>query len=259
MSRVIRPADRGAERASATSLVYNRQTVRDCPRPGFLFRHRETGQLRPVPCGRNACLECGRRKAVTRALAAQWVGKPSRLVTLTLVGDRIEVIRDRVKKVHHELRGAGYPLESWWVVEANPRGTGHHVHALVRSGYIPQAVLSEIADYRGMGFRVDIRKLDREERGGAYLVKEVAAAYLVKGRERIDRFLAINGGRYGHHTRGFFGMPVREADKIAQGRQGGELAGSWELIRATEAVRVQGEGVAGVESIRRRYGLVEGP
>lgn len=259
--------DRSGSGSFSTSLVSYRQTVAEtvaeCPRPGYLFRNVETGALAPVPCNRNACESCGRRKALTRALAAQWVGKPSKLLTLTLVGDSIEVIRSRVKRFRYRVKEAGHDLEMWWVVEANPRGTGHHVHALARAEFIPQSLLSDIADREGMGFRVDIRALEQNEVAAPYLVKEVAAAYLVKGREDIERFLRINGGRYGHHTRGYFGMPVKEADRLAQGRadREGHEPGQWELVRLEEAIRRgmreidRDEPLGTAESILARYGV----
>lgn len=156
-------------------------------------------------CGANICDHCGPIKAWKTALAVDRA-LPERLIRFSLVGDEYQVRARRVRQTMTELRGLGYEIEYWGVFERNPKGTGHHFHAWTKGSYMPQRVLQDVSLGHGMGYP-DIRRWD-PGRGGA-------ARYGLKGSARYglkaDEVLELNGGRFGTWSRGFFGMPYKQA------------------------------------------------
>ena len=131
---------------------------------------------------------------------------PNRLMLFTLVGDEYKVRSRRVPQVMTELRSRGYEIEYWGVFERNPRGTGFHFHAWTRGSYIPQRVLQEVCLGRGLGYP-DIRKWD-PGRGGTALYGLKGSARYGKAEEEV---LELNNRRFGTWSRGFFGMPYKQA------------------------------------------------
>lgn len=227
--------ERRAQRG-ATSLVPSHQTVRaesgtreclDGP-PDLRLVCFDTGEVRPVPCRRLGCPVCLSRAAWRRSLAIQWA-QPERFITLTQVGEDWQTIRGRVKAWKWAAAQEFGGVELVYVVERNPRGTGHHVHAWQRGPYMPQARLSELAQTYGMGARVDIRRW--ESGGEAYALKE---AYAVKDAIRAESYLAMNGGRLTHQSRGFFGGPVREVERAAVAAKLGEDSHRWHIVSVAE-------------------------
>lgn len=211
--------------AVSSSLAYNRELATNpiCPKKaGWVLVSESTGAVVPAACGRNWCPVCGPKKAFATAVAVD-MSEPTRFVRLSLVGDSHQERRRRIKRMTEYLRRWGYSLQYWGVVEANPRGTGHHAHLWQRGDYIPQAVLQRACLMAGMGYP-DIRKWSPIAGAGAtYGVKAIGRAgslYGVKGTKEggLEAFLELNGGRYGFWTREFFGQPYREAlrDGLAQ-------------------------------------------
>jgi hypothetical protein len=184
--------------------------------------------VRPVPCGRLTCPVCLRIAAWRRSLASKY-SDPEHFITLTLAGDDWQTVRSRMKRLRHELVQELGEVEWVWTVEQNPRQTGHHVHAWQRGDFLPQAELSKMARRRGMGERVDIR---RWRRGGErYGLKE---AYAVKQASEAAHFLAMNGRRLTHQSRGYFGAPVREAEREAVRRERGADSLTWTVTTLAE-------------------------
>lgn len=216
-----------------------------------------TGRWVQLSCQRNRCHVCGPRKALATAVAAGMVGV-DQFVTLTLVGDDGRQIRARMSDWRRRLVEAGYPGEWWGVVEANPKGTGHHVHLWRRGGFVPQVELVRAATRCGMGRVVWVTR----HRGGVeavmYGVKGVGervGGYGLKTaleENGLNRFLDLHGGRFGMWSRGFFGMPYREAVRMAFTRpdRPGHDPGPWHMRRWSDELRsvwrrldgVQGEG-----------------
>jgi hypothetical protein len=148
--------------------------------------------------------------------------RPERFLTLTLVGDDWQTVRTRLKAYVYEVRQQVGAVDMVWNVERNPAGTGHHVQAWQRGDFLAQAELSRLAQRFGMGKRVHITRW--ESGGEKYALKE---AYAVKQTEQAETFLGMNGGRLTHQTRGYFGVPVREAEKEAVRQELGESAQTW--------------------------------
>lgn len=196
----------------------------------------ETAEVRPVPCRRLACAPCLRRAAWRRSLAIKY-SRPERFITLTLAGDSWQTIRNRVKVIRQDLIQELGAVEWVWNVERNPRLTGHHVQAWQHGDFLDQAELSRIARRRGMGERVWI---ERWSSGGeAYALKE---AYAVKDATGAESFLAMNGGRLTHQSRGYFGTAVREAERDAVLRQMSETGErqTWQVVSVADLHRMTG-------------------
>jgi hypothetical protein len=188
----------------------------------------ETGEVRAVPCKRLICPPCLRTAAWRRSLAIKH-SRPERFITLTLVGDDWQTVRNRVKAFRYTVTKLVGSAELVWNVERNPRGTGHHVQAWQRGDFLEQRDLSRLAERYGMGKRVDIRRW--EPGGERYALKE---AYAVKQTGEAERFLGMNGGRLTHQTRGYFGMPVKDAERQAVRRERGEDSNTWVVATLAE-------------------------
>jgi hypothetical protein len=137
-----------------------------------------------------------------------------------------------MSRLVYDLRATGLAIDWCWTVEPNPRGTGHHVHAWQRGDFVPQRQLSRMADRRGMGSRVDLRRWHQGHADGAgYALKGIT--YGVKGAAQdggAARFLRANGGRLTHQTRAWWGpggVRDREREAVARRRAPGE--GPWEV------------------------------
>lgn len=228
--------------SSLVSIPPNAPTIatsqtEGCPRTrGYVWANLETGEVRPARCGRNGCLWCGPINAVILAGAIDVAG-PQRLLTLTKVGDSWAEVRPRMFKLGYEIRRAWGQSEWCWHVEPNPKGTGHHVHALQwGASFIPQRWLSAAARRRGMGKVVDIRPVRAQDRVGFYGLKMAAAAYtlkLAREEESYRTYQRVNGGRQlAHASRGFW-----------RDRDGLELAG----VKAARA-----------EALKEAFGIPNG-
>ncbi len=192
------------------SIRSNGRTLEEgsgCPnRVGSGWLNVATGEVRPARCGALKCLWCGPINALITAGAID-LARPERLVTLTLVGDQWQTIRFRMKRLTYRVREEVGPVCWSWHVEPNPKGTGHHVHALQHGSFIPVRRLSALAQREGMGRVVDIRRVRAGDRAGWYGLKMAAAAYtlkLARQEESYRQYLAANGGRLVHTSRGFW-------------------------------------------------------
>lgn len=131
------------------------------------------------------------------------------MVRLSLVGDEWQTVRGRVRRLATSLRHATRSQWQWlWVVERNPRGTGHHVHALQRGPYVPQPVLQALCRREGLGIPW-IARARRADRASTYGLKGALAVYELKSAGAGDH-LELNGGRLAHWSRGWWGRPYRE-------------------------------------------------
>ena len=198
-------ADSKGQESRPSSSLASLGRSNPCPRvvKGWQYQDGDPPYWRS--CRANICPVCGPKKAWKTALAVDRA-KPERLMRFSLVGDEYKVRSQRILKVMWKLRQLGYEIEYWGVFERNPRGTGHHFHAWTRGSYIPQGVLQEVCLARGIGYP-DIRKWDTERGGGARYGLKGSAQYGLKS----DEVLALNGGRFGTWSLGFFGMGYKQA------------------------------------------------
>lgn len=196
--------------------------------------------MAPASCRANTCGYCGPANArlVGGAIALAF---PERFGTLTQVGGDWQTIRARMKRVRYDLEQAVGECSWCWHVEPNPRGTGNHVHFWQRGAYLPQAVLSAVADRRGCGKVADIRRWRPTVRGGVtYGVKMAGVSYGLKMAEASASqlaYLQANGGRLVHASRNFYrdcvGRPCgQRAGMAAWSAETGDSWGDrWVLAR----------------------------
>lgn len=240
-----------------TSLAYNHQSVshtnpeksgdepgivpdqRGCPNMrGWAFVSTSTGQMVPARCGRNRCEWCVRLNAMRRAGAITYA-RPQRSLLLTQVGDEWQAVRARMKNLRSYIAAAGYQVEWVWHVEPNPLKTGHHVHAWQRGSYVPQQLLSKLAQRAGMGGFARVNRIRSVQRAAGYGLKGLT--YGLKGvlaEQESEVYLRSNGWRLTHQSRRFFVSP--EGEKLGvRGAEGAAAAlltlggdeGPWELVR----------------------------
>lgn len=200
-----------------SSLASYRESLRSsrprCERKLNLWLvNQATGEFMPLGCGRMTCPQCVGWLAV-RTAGAVGLAEPQRFGRLSLVGNDWQTVRARMSRLRYDLRKALRQDFEWaWNVEQNPKGTGHHVHFFQHGAFVPQRLLAELADYRGMGRNVDIRQWKPQgSLSTAYGLKGLL--YPMKGAlderegqddEVLNGFLAINGRRLIHASRGYF-------------------------------------------------------
>lgn len=198
-----------------------------CERVNFDLLNLDTGQRVSGRCDVYRCPYCGPRKAYRYQQAAAYVG-PERYVGLSLLPDTFGHARKQLNDLATRLRQRGYEWEWFWAIERNPAGTGHHLGAVQRGSYVPQARLQEMCGGR-------IPYIEAVRGGGGrrvagYVVKG-AAGYVAKGAlgdlDGYMEHLGLNGGAAAHWSRGYFGRPVDEVVKAMRAEHHGEPAGTW--------------------------------
>ena len=223
-----------------------RPVGKGCPnRAGMVFLNLQTGETRPARCGRNGCGYCLGMNARRRALAIAY-SRPAREIRLSLVAEEGDsnpwvTARHRVNRTREFLKRWGEDPGFWgWHVEPNPEGTGYHAH-VVQHG--PKKVNKDALDqasFRAGAGLTRVRKVQHADGLAEYGLKGAAlAAYGLKGARGGTDYLAHNGGRLGHYSRGFFRsvdgatLGVRTAERQAMVALYGEQeSGTWTL--ATE-------------------------
>jgi hypothetical protein len=159
-------------------------------------------------------------------------------VTLTLAEEDWQMCREHWYDFVRRLRRHGYDWQAFWAIEANPRGTGYHIHALQHGGYVPQAVLQEC-----WGAIVHIERVEaaveHQGRSALYVIKGTGAAnYVTKGTTSdLGAHLARNGGRTAHWSRKYMRLANDDAVaayalRIALGRAADP--GPWLVVRQDE-------------------------
>lgn len=200
----------------------------------------DSGSVIPASCRANTCGFCGPYNARLVGGAIS-LAMPERFGTLTQVGNDWQTVRARMKRIAYDLRAA-VPEWSWcWHVEPNPKRTGHHVHFWQRGGYVPQALLSRVADSRGCGGVADVRTWKAPTRAGTtYGVKMAGVSYGLKMTEASASqlaYLAANGGRLVHASRLFWRDNIgkacgQRAGMAAWAAEHGQSWGErWVLVR----------------------------
>lgn len=159
-----------AESGALTSLVSFRhigESVARCERVDFDFVNMATGERISGRCKAYRCEYCGPRKLQLLELCLV-AALPERFITLTWAPEDRDRRRKQVAWLMQSLRRDGMRCEIAWVTEENPRGTGHHIHALQKGDFIPQATLQA----KWGGRIAHVAKLDNVGGGvSAYMLK----------------------------------------------------------------------------------------
>lgn len=134
------------------------------------------------------------------------LARPTHMYLLTLVGEDWRTIRANMTSFVRRVRRSVVEFQHAWHVEANPDGTGTHIHGWCWGTIPAQHVLREAAVLSGMGSYASIRpwRLDASDDPLiAYGMKSVTGPQLGRSSE-AQEFLALNGGRVMHASRGFY-------------------------------------------------------
>lgn len=193
----------------------------------------------PGRCKAYKCAYCGPRK-LHNLEQALLLAMPERFVTLTLFPEDWQRGRAQVRDFVRRIRKDGYRWEMAWAVEVNPRGTGHHLHALQLGDYVPQAEVQQrwgaIAHIRAMKGNAGM--------AAQYVVKEAAgtmreAGYILKAGPARSRPVNITRGYFRGKTLGW----ARE--EVTRLMYGTVKVPGWELVSTKD----RGHGVTrGYES-----------
>jgi hypothetical protein len=209
--------------------------LQECPVVDWDLLNRYSGLVVPARCDTYSCPFCGpgRVREWVRVLA--WA-VPQRFVTLTgLSADRF---RGELREFVYRVRKEGFVWEWAWSVEANPRGTGFHVHAVQWGDYVPVRAVSRTWGGRIVDMRAIKTPKGGERGSAAYALKEGlrVAGYSVKAGvgdlESYYGHLARNGGRPVHLSRGYLrGQKVDEVRRELRLSRFGEDEGENPWVR----------------------------
>lgn len=117
-------------------------------------RYRDYFMVYPLWCNSWKCERCAAR------MTSLWANriaeaKPQRMMTFTWIGDTRGAITLSLQQVMRDLRGQGFEVEYWGVVELHKKGDPH-MHLLQKGSYIPSKALKHHTANHGWGF-TDIR------------------------------------------------------------------------------------------------------
>lgn len=202
-----------------------------CPRNPYMLVSDDDPRLRrPASCDSYSCTNCRLTKIAERTRVMVWGAMQAdivRMLTLTWVPSDWQRARWQIRDLVRRLRKT-YEVEMAWSIEANPRKTGYHAHAVTWGEPMPNKRIQKMWG----GRHIDIRKIPGGKSG--YVSKcRMVSGYTTK---HLDKHLDINGGRAVHMTRGFLhGWKVREVlQEMSKGV-------SWHLERAGPRDLVEGE------------------
>lgn len=179
----------------------------------------------PRMCQTLTCPVCVRQIAY-RYGAAIALARPQQMSRLSLVGGSWEETHRRVNRVFELIRKGGRAIKVAWHVEANPRGTGAHVHCWSHGDPLTERDLRRCAVRAGMGHEVHVQRAYVPAGHPPQLIygmKAVLEGPLDPTRlsPTAELFLDLNGRRLVHQSRGFYrdhrGGPigVRQAAALA--------------------------------------------
>lgn len=208
-----------------------------CPEKGHVVTWRDTGQVASWRCGKLRCHACLVPEVLDRAAAIS-LARPRHFVTLTRVGPQWASIRSSMLIFLRSLRRSLETVEAVYHVEANPAGTGNHVHIWARAAQLHRAAVSSAARQAGFGAVLDVRPValpppGHRLQGTTYGMK--ACLQRPTGATTLwpaaKQYLSLNGERLEHHTRHFYvdrtGAPVGVRQAISEARRQYGLSGGW--------------------------------
>lgn len=194
-----------------------------CPRAQWWMIREDDPTIKLVlGCRAYACPACGPGKIRERVRLAAWGASLSDWrthLTLTLAPEDWQQCRAQVRDYLRRLRQYGN-MEAAWTREANPKGTGYHVHMLCHGTYFEHWRLQKL--WGGRHVWIDPVPCDVAR----YIGKTFrVAGYQVKAMSEV---MKLNGGRAIHMSRGYLhGMTARGALRLMRKHR-------WKRVRATE-------------------------
>lgn len=143
----------------------------------------------PLPCKQWSCRWCAERKC--RRLAARTRdAKPNRMLTLTVdpklwktPREAFDGTRRHIPTFFAELRKRFAPIEYLRVTELTHNGWPHY-HFLIRSGFLPHAVLKNLWHKLTGAIIVDVRPVDARWSAYTYLLKYLCKLAFLGWTER---------------------------------------------------------------------------
>lgn len=167
------------------------------------LRSLSTGLWVPPSCRAWACESCGPRRARRLARALDRGGYYSTVELTNAPSDA----RQGAARAAYLCRQATDAWEWAWTLERGKKTGMVHLHAVVRGSGIDQADLCAIARAAGWGVVTWIKKAETAGKA-AYASK---ASYASKAEAGYPAWLALNGSRPWHWSRGYTGgVPMRD-------------------------------------------------
>lgn len=162
-------------------------------------------------CMKASCWVCVKQVALDAA-AGIGLAQPEHAVRLSLVGEDPTQISGRVNKLREALRAGGQLWQDAYHVHRNPAGTGMHVHLWGWGRGLHGGEVCSIAQGLGMGLDVDLRPafVPAPNPGqpprityGMRACIDRPVGVTAMWPEAAE-YLAVNGGKVVHATRGFW-------------------------------------------------------
>lgn len=163
-----------------------------CPKAQTLLGYlpdRDSYVIGELPCQNWSCRPCAERK-IRRLAAKTRDAKPTRMLTLTVNPAKWQTPREafdgtrrQVPELLRRLRARFGEIEYLRVTELTRQGWPHY-HLLLRSDYIPHAVVKKAWNELTGAYIVDLRQVDKTFRAYTYLVKYLSKLHKIEWTER---------------------------------------------------------------------------
>jgi hypothetical protein len=212
-----------------------------CPnRAGFVVQN-STGLIIPARCDRTTCYSCITPVAIATGEALA-MAAPDQWVTLTGLANVWGTVRASINAWRRRLIADGSVGGFAYNVEPNPAGRGSHAHVWWRGSPLDAAHVGNAAERSGMGRHAACGPAFAATHEYERPTIEYGLKMVLRERPEsptslwpsASQYLAINGDRLVHATRGFWrdagGAPlsgIREARRVAH--QAGE-PGVWRFV-----------------------------
>ena len=208
---------------------------RNCPNPSnLLLVNRLTRESIPMGCNKQSCPPCCLVIAAMTATAIA-MAEPTHIITLSPVDTTWADIRSRLNAWNRLMRASTNAWEACAHVHLNEGATGQHMHAFVRGSNITTEDVQTAAVTVGMREHVDIQATTRYScfnYGMQDVFDTIDMAY-DEAAAKVDQYLAINGGRLTHASRGFWLDHRGRPTTLKQARR--SVMSDWQVRMATGA------------------------
>ena len=177
-----------------------------CKYKSWFWLNQSTGEVSPYCCGSWACSD--HRAAVAYKWACRVAqARPERMVTFTNIPRDKERAYLAYSHLVQAIRREGLAFEYCRFMEVGSKTGMYHFHLAQKGSYIPQRLLSHLAESNGLGRIVDIRRC--QQKGPEwYLAKYITKEGCPAGWRKVAQ------------SRKFFGQPEPKVKNL-----------DWTLVR----------------------------
>lgn len=204
-----------------------------CPRRGYQsLVNLDTAQLVPTRCGSNGCPVCLPLNALG-VVGAVTMTRPENFIRLTMATDEPARLVNGMATVRRWWRRYVGPWQDVYAIEANPAGSGLHLHGWQYGSPVDRGDLeraAEVAGFLGSPYGAPRQLSDQAHLG--YFLKDAIYRPTLIMPAHAERFLELNNMLV-HGSNAFWrdhdGQRVETMRKAVPLARGGISTGGWVL------------------------------